>query len=307
MRFGKRKDETEQGRVLGRQVQRGGGVGPAFSYYTSTRSTEPSRTSSSGRDDQTKAQLARGKRLRLTQLPFWLLLALMAVCAGKVLWLSTNPKVIVLGKNTVSSTYLQPSTTYALAAHKLLASSITGHSKLTVGTNGIAAGLEREFPELQAVSIGLPLIGSRPIVYVQVAQPTLLLQTGGGNYALNKSGVVLAKLTHIPAGIPLVADQSGVKPVPGKQFLPGSTVSFVQSALYQLSAAHLSVSVCTLPAGNPYELDVRLNGQPYFIKYNLQADATLQSGAAVATIQKLGGSPPGAYLDVRVPGRVYYK
>ena len=303
----KRNQEAEQGRASERQVQRSGGLGPAFSYYTSSRTPETNRTRPGVRQEESQAPTGRGRRLPAAQLPFWLLLALVAVCAVKVLWLSTNPKVVVVGKTSVSATYLQSTSVYAGAAHRLLASSITSRSKLTVNLNGTAAALEHQFPELQAVSLGMPLISSRPIVYVQVAQPSLILQSGSDNYALNKSGVVLAKVSAIPAGVPMVVDQSGVRPKPGKQFLPSSTVAFVQTAVYQLAAAHFDVSASTLPAGSPYELDVRLSGKQYFIKYNLQAAALTQSGVAVATLQQLANATPGSYLDVRVPGRVYYK
>jgi hypothetical protein len=243
----------------------------------------------------------------LAQLPFWLLVALVVVCVLKVLMLSTDPKVIVVGKSSVSASYLQSTDTYAEAAHKLLSSSITNHSKLTVNLGGVAKAMEREFPELQTVSLDVPLVGSRPIVYVQIASPSVVLQTTHGNFALNKSGLVLTKLRSLPAGVPLVVDESGATPQPGKQFLPSSTVVFVQTLAYQFAAARLSVSTYVLPAGSPYELDVRLDGQPYAIRCNLQGDALVQSGAAIAVISHLGSTVPASYIDVRVPDRAFYK
>jgi hypothetical protein len=306
----KNKIEPEQGRAPGRQVDRSGGPGPAFSYYNN-RGPEVRRERTQIRTDRVE-QPETGKSRRLprsfsAQLPFWLLVALGVVCVAKVLLLSTSPKVIVVGRSPVSANYLQPTTVYADAAHKLLSSSITSHSKLTVDLDGTARAMEREFPELQMVSMGLPLVGSRPIVYVQVATPTLILQTAHGDFALNKSGVVLAKLHTIPADVPLVVDQSASVPKPGKQYLPSSTVTFVAIQSYQLAAAHLSVSTFVLPAGSPYELDAHLAGQAYALRFNLQEDALTQSGAAIATLQHLEGAIPASYIDVRVPGRVYYK
>ncbi|MEJ0073804.1 MAG: hypothetical protein WDN27_07110 [Candidatus Saccharibacteria bacterium] len=224
-----------------------------------------------------------------------------------MLWLSTDPKVIVVGASAVSARYVQSADTYAAAAHKLLAGSITNRTKLTVNLNGVAAQLQKQFPELQTVSLTVPLASSRPIVYVQLAQPTAVVQTAQGNYALNASGIVLAPLKTLPPNVPLLVDQSGAAPAPGKQFLPGSTLAFVQTVAYQFDAAHLDASVFVLSSGSPYELDARLSGQTYTIRFNLEADATVQSGAAIATVQQLGDTVPSAYLDVRVPGRVYYK
>jgi hypothetical protein len=84
-------------------------------------------------------------------------------------------------------------------------------------------------------------------------------------------------------------------------------VSFIQTLAYQFSEAKIAVSAYALPAGSPYELDVRLEDKPYMIRCSLVADALVQSGAAIATLQHLGNTVPREYLDVRVPGRVYYK
>jgi hypothetical protein len=313
----KNKSQPEQGTPQGRQVQRGGGAGPAFSYYSSTRNVDPARERPEGRGDapaganrwQADQDQSSGKRRRLnaSQLPLLFLMALGLVCLAKVLWLGTSPKVMVVDKSPVAATYLQPTSVYAAAAHRLLASSVTNHTKLTADLNGTAKRLQQQFPELAAVSLGVPLISSRPIVYVQVAQPSLLIQTAHGNYALNAAGVALARLQTAPDSIPVVVDQSNTVPKPGKQFLPSSTVSFVRTVSYQLTAATLNASAFVLPAGSPYELDVRLSGKPYYIKFNLAAEALAQSGAAIATLQQLGSASPGNYLDVRVPGRVYYK
>jgi hypothetical protein len=257
--------------------------------------------------DDKKAGKGRLPHLPLAQLPLWLLLAVVLICAIKLLFLGTNPKVIVLGESAATATYQQSTDAYAHAAHRLLASSITNRTKLTANVNGIAKQLEHQFPELQTVSLTLPLIGNRPVVYVQIAQPSAVLQAPQGNFALNRTGIVLAHLKSLPAHVPVITDQSAQTPQVGKQYLPGSTIDFIQTVAYQFAAAKLPISAYVLPAGSPYELDVRLEGQPYAIKYNLQADALTQSGAAIATIQQLGATPPASYLDVRVPGRVYYK
>jgi hypothetical protein len=301
----KNKPEPEQGRDR-RQVSRSGGS-PAFSYYNN-RAPEVTERRSPNRQDASETGKSRRSMPRsLAQLPFWGLILVAGLCLIKVLFLSTSPKVVLLGNTPVSATYVRTTQAYADAAHKQLTSSLTSHSKLTVNLNGTAEALERQFPELQAVSMTVPLVSSRPIVYVQVAQPSVVLQTASGNYALNKSGLVLAKLRSVPSGVPIVVDQSGASPVPGKQYLSSSTISFIQTVAYQLTAAKIDVSTYVLPASSLYELDAHIDGQPYSIKYNLQGDALLQSGAAIATMQHLGSTTPKEYIDVRVPDRVYYK
>jgi hypothetical protein len=214
----------------------------------------------------------------------------------------------MLGKNSTSASYLQSSQIYETAASKLLSNSITNRTKITANLSGTAAALQTEFPELQAVSITLPLIGNRPLVYVQAAQPSVIVQSvHGGSFALNTTGLVLARVGDVPAGIPLVVDQSGVTPQPGKRYLPGSTISFIQTMEYQLAAAQIPAAAFVLPTGQPYELDVRLEGKQFVVRSNLQADSLVQSGVIIGTLKHLGASLPGSYLDVRTPDRAYYK
>lgn len=292
-----------------RQVQRGGNLSPAFSYYASRVSEGPIERPPA-RKEQTETAKDKPKsssRSLFAGVAFWLLLILFVVCAGKLLLLSNDPKIVIVGRTTASNNYLKPAATYEAAAQKLLSGSVSNRSKLTVDPNGVSKALAAEFPELQAVSMSIPLASNRPVLYVQPAVPSLILQTLHGNYALNKNGLVLSRLDSLPSGIAEVVDQSGLAPVPGKQLLPSSTVQFVETVAFQMKAAQLTVSAFVLPAGAPYELDARLDNHPFVVRFNLQADALTQSGAAVATIEQLGSTVPANYVDVRVPGRVYYK
>jgi len=291
-----------------RRVVRGDGPRP-FSYYTS-RITEAPESPKTVRRKLSPAEETQQRPVRrrfVTGWLFWVLLLIGIGCAGKLLVLSSNPQVVVVGKTATTARYLRPDSTYAAAAHKLLNSSLANHTKLTVDTEGVDQALKHEFPELLSTSLSVPFLGNRPVLYVQPADPSLVLQATYGNYAINQTGLVLSSLTRLPAQVPLVVDQSGLTPKPGKQVLPGTTVAFAQTVAYQFKAAQLTISNFVLPANAPYELDVRLAGRPYVIRFNLQADARTQSGAAIATLQQLGTTSPSQYVDVRVPGRVYYK
>ena len=314
-----RKNKTTQ-QVRGqepdrRHVQRGG-TPQAFSYYTSRVSEPVNRTSSARKapsrtQEQPKVAAKPKQPIKfkglLAGLPFWVLIAVAIVCAIKMLVLSDNPKIVIVGNYASSSNYAQPSSVYAAAAQKLLAGNIANRSKLTVDTNGVTQKLKKDFPELVAVSMSIPLVSNRPVVYIQPAEPSIVLQSTNGRYAIDGTGFVLTSVTSVPQGVPNVVDQSGIAPRPGIQLLPSSTVTFIKTVAYQFNAEHLNVSSFTLPVGSPYELDVYLMGKPYYVKFNLEADALTQSGAAVATIQQLGSTIPSSYLDVRVPGRIYYK
>ncbi len=307
--FGKSKKpvepELERRRTAINQAQ---SSRPAFSYYSSQnrpgeRSAEPiSRRGS--QVEETDEQRKHRVRNLTARLPLLFVLALIVVCMVKILTLGSNPRIIVVGNGSEAS-YVQDSGVYADEAAKILRSNKLNAFKLTADLNGASKQLQQAFPELQTVSITAPFIGSRPVVYVMPAQAGIILQTGSGSYAVNGSGVVLREVTDVSREVAVkVLDQTGVQAVPGKRILPASTVNFIQRLNYQLTAGKQTVTSMTLPATNAYEVDVRLSGKPYFIKTNLQGDPMEQAGAALAT---LGQASPAEYLDVRVPGRAYYK
>jgi|SRR3989344_856186 len=275
---------------------------PVFSYYGQHRSKQSRRPSQ-----------VLNKRIGLR--PWWhfvpSIISITAITISLVymLGLSANPKVISQGN---SSLLLHPIGDYQKAAQQQFESSWLNRSKITVNTSAIAGQLKDKFPELADVSITLPLIGRRPVVYILPSPLELVLKTQSGNFVINHQGKAVLDLgRRIPTSsqtLPIVTDQSGLDVKVGQTAIPASYVDFTSTVLQQLRAKQFLVDSIVLPARS-FELDVRLRGQLYTIKMNLQNDATQQIGTFLAAEQKLTQSDqiPADYFDVRVPGRIYYK
>ena len=137
------------------------------------------------------AQLQHGPKRLLGRLPYVLLLAVLVVCLGKILIVSPNPKVLIVGLTDTS--YIQPTDVYQRAAAKIQKTSPANRLKLSFNTAALVAGLKKQFPELQSVSVTLPLVGNRPIVYIAPQQPGVVLQVGAENFAISQSGIVLSR------------------------------------------------------------------------------------------------------------------
>jgi hypothetical protein len=105
-----------------------------------------------------------------------------------------------------------------------------------------------------------------------------------------------------------VADKSGLTVHVGTGVLPSSNVSFIQTVVVQLQAHALKVTSLTLPQGTS-ELDVTFNAKSYLLKFNLEGSAPQQVGTFLATYKYLQTQnvTPTQYVDLRVPGRAYYK
>ena len=281
---------------------------PVFSYHA-YRSAETDATGRQlFRDVITVEKASRTAKYWLRR--FGVLAIIIAVGAAGVnlLLLTPDPKVMPLDP---SQTYFLHSTaTYEAAAAKLFSRSVMSRTKLTLDQQGLAAALRHEFPELAVVSIKLPLIGHRPIVYIAPETPVLILETTGGRqYVVGRNGEALTDNAARGLDLPHVKDDSGTPVRPGQPVLATSTISFISTLLYQLKQKHMIVSAFVLPAGSS-ELDMYLGGQQYFVKFNLASDTALeQVGTFLAVQHNLAGQgvTPGQYIDVRVEGRAYYK
>lgn len=254
----------------------------------------------------------RLRRFILQRFGLFVLLVALGVSAINILSLSTTVRVMPLTSGT-SDTFLHDTATYEQAARQLLAESVWNRNKVTVNTTRLNQQLLAQFPELSAVSVTLPLLNQRPIVYLQVSEPALILATPGGSYVLNDTGKALLLTSQLPGAVklnlPTVTDQSGLQVRLNRQALTTDNMDFIRTVIGQLSAKQLVPTSFTLPPAAS-QLDVRLSGQPYMIKFNLQSrDARQQVGTFLATRAKLQSQhiTPAEYIDVRVDGRAYYK
>jgi hypothetical protein len=227
-----------------------------------------------------------------------------------VLSLSANARLLPLTSGDQAH-FLRDQSIYQAAADKFLAGSIWNRNKITIDTGKFDSQMTQKFPELSSVSVALPLLAHRPVVYLQPAQPALVLSGDTGSFVIDSRGKALlaADGSSSEAKLPQVVDQSGLQVQLNHQVLSADNVSFIQTVVAQLAAKQLTVSSMVLPAATS-ELDVHIAGQPYFVKFNLHDNSPRQQAgtflAAIAQLQKKN-TPPSQYVDVRVPGRAYYQ
>lgn len=309
MRIFRKSSDTTTGRQPRHDLQ---GQRPATSMsYHSRRADQEANT---GRQQpREQRQPLPGARLRFWLQRFGLIVLLMAITASvlDLLYLSPHSQIKTLGNTDI--TLLHSRAQYQAAADRLLAGNLADRNKLTVNSAALATALKRQFPELSAVTVTVPLLAHQPVVYIQPAQPALILLAANGPFVIDDSGMAVLSVpdtTKLAAlRLPQVLDQSALTLRPNQQALPAASVSFIRAVVDQLAAKQLGVAALTLPAGSS-ELDVSLVGQSYVGKFNLASDtARQQTGTFLATKAYLESrhSPPAAYIDVRVSGRAYYK
>jgi hypothetical protein len=226
-------------------------------------------------------------------------------------YLSGSATIVPVGEQAVSKTFLRDHTVYEDAASAAFASPLN-RNKITVDTNRIAAELEKRFPELRAVTVSLPVIGSKPVVYIHPSLPKLIFVAGSGTYLLDGNGRALITGNQVSSledlHVPVVSDQSGLPVELGKVVLPESTVSFISEVVGQLNAKGITTNSLILPPGST-ELRVKMEGTDYYVRYDLHGNAREAVGAYLAARQYLeaNGKAPNEYVDVRVGNKVYFR
>lgn len=224
-------------------------------------------------------------------------------------WLSGVPTISIMNAAT-EEPLLQNTSVYQLAAKKLLNASLANHNKITIDANGIAANLEHEYPELSAVTVETPIFGHRPKIVLQAAPPAVrLLGSNGSMYLVDTNGKAVAVISGTQnANLPLVVDQSSLPASVGSAVLSASAVTFVQMLVAQMQAHHIAIASLTLPA-SAAELDMRVQGKPYYVKFNLETAADQQIGTFLALNNYLvtKNITPKQYINAEVSGRAYYK
>lgn len=287
-------------------------ISSSYSYRTSRSEQQDNLGRDANRDNTPKPPSNHIGGFLIKRFGLVILVIALVFSVVNIATLSPDTKVVSLTGNE-ATTFLHDESQYKNASDKLLTSSIWNKNKITVNVDQINKEIVKQYPELSSVNLSLPLLSKRPILYIQTAEPALVLNSQQGSFVIDNSGKALILKDNVPKStdlaLPIVNDQSGLKVNLNKQVLSSTNVSFIRTVVDQLKAKKYEVSTMTLPAAAS-ELDVGLIGQPYIIKYNLRTNnAREQTGTFLATINKLQSQniTPAKYVDVRVNGRAYYQ
>lgn len=254
----------------------------------------------------------QSKKAHWHKLPSYLILATILVSLGYSFSLDTNPKIVTIEARSDSS-LLRSKLDYQNRARSLLESSFLNRSKITINTAAFNSAMKLYFPELSDVAVTLPLAGRRPIVEIAAKQPQIILSSPeGSDFIIDSDGRAVMKASSAVGldslHLPVVKDKNNTKIELGKRIITRDDVTFITTVVKQLKAKNLTEKSISLPS-IPSEMHLQVNNTNYFIKFNLQGDASLQIGAFLAAKKKfdIENIIPSEYVDVRVEERVYYK
>lgn len=275
-----------------------------MSYYNS----RSDKTSQLGRQQPSEKPAKRNKQSFVQHIPA--LFLLVAVVASLLFVSTLNPvaKVVIVE----NSTTIRSEDIYREKAEEFIGGSIINRSKFLFDSDGLGDSLKAEFPEIAAVTVTVPIMGRRPVVAVQTTKPAFILTSDSRAVLVGNNGIALANTNELKdvskLGLRSVNDETGLGTEIGKPALPQEQSLFISTVVEQLEKQGQRIESLTIPL-SPYDLHVRLEGQKYFVKFNILEDPKQQAGSFIAlkkTKLDKENITPNQYVDVRVGERVFY-
>ena len=280
-----------------------------FSYYSSR---SPSGATAARRTDPTTEDKKKNISFGwLIYAPTFLATILLLGCMVYVTTLDTKPKVRFVGSDPNQSLVSDP-VYYQSGIKSLLDSSITNRSKLLIDTNKLASEINQQFPELGEVVIVLPMVGRQPIVEAKPADAKLILVSANDTFIIDENGLAIALSKDVESSardnLPIVVDETDVQIERGKAAITSEAVKLISEVYSQFAEKQIQIQSASLPI-SASELRIRLDNENYYIKFDLRGDGKLQAGTFIAMKDYLDEKnvAPKEYVDVRVPGKAFYK
>jgi len=183
-------------------------------------------------------------------------------------------------------------------------------NKLTFDEASVVKAIQQKFPEVRDARVELPFFSEQPVVWLEISPPAFQLVNDQSSFLIDDQGVAVARsavFPHLKNQIK-VQDQTGFRVSAGQQILGSDGVALINTVISQSKQARVPIASLSLPP-RAQELDLKTTDQPYYVKFYLGGDAQNQTGQFLAARHQFAqtGKQPSQYLDVRVPGKIFYK
>ena len=282
-----------------------------YSYYSSRTIKNDPRRSTKPDEDLPENIVMRTKQSQPKRIYPLLILVVIIIFLGFILYLNNSVSINV--ESSGNNNFLQNNSVYQQNAENFLSHSIANNIKLTLDNNGLTNEILNKFPEISTAKVSIPLLTHSITLNISESTPVAILQDSHKNYFLIKNnGVAMAMVSSKNSSIfiaskPYIIDSFSSVHI-NNQALSNSDLAFISYVYNELAAQSIKVSSFTL-VPNSRELDVRLSGANYFVKFNLEQSVKVQVGSYLALRGYLQSNNKSVsqYIDVRVVGRAYYK
>lgn len=228
------------------------------------------------------------------------------VGAGVVLW-----AIFLSGWFTVRGIEVRNSSTVTNQDLSKLFATYTAGNQLQkniffINTTGLAELFQQQYPTLEKVNINRTLFLTLSVT-VKESASALVWQSGTGAWILGDDGKILKKDDGQGRQLGSVRDTAQLMVKVGDQVADRQFVRFVRDIYAQAKAYDLAITSAEIST-TTRELTLKLgSGQTIRMDTSREARGQLDAVRATYETAKRTNKPVTQYIDVRVPGRTFYK
>lgn len=160
-------------------------------------------------------------------------------------------------------------------------------------------------PQISGVDFSKNLISNLLVIEVKEHQTSVVWQTAGEKFLVNRYGVVYDKASeHTP--LILIEDLKNVPVSLNQKVVASDFIEFVTSFVANLPRkTNISITRITIPE-TTFEVEMYTN-QKWRIILDTTRPPDDQLNALVRVLREMEGNPPRDYVDLRIPNKVFYK
>lgn len=162
-----------------------------------------------------------------------------------------------------------------------------------------------KIPQISEVRFEKNLINNQLTIVIQEHQTSIVWQTAGEKFLVNRYGVVYDKAGDNTPLI-MVEDLKNVPVSLNQKVVAPDFIEFVTSFVANLPRkTNISITRITIPE-TTFEVEMYTN-QKWRIILDTTRPPDDQLNSLVRVLREMEGNPPKDYVDLRIPNKVFYK
>lgn len=246
----------------------------------------------------------RSIKLKIKNLGRWL--TLFAILGVILYFISASSRPIIRINDNEKP--VDDITSYSASAEIIIKSKFTNKTKITFDYLEFEKTMKDKHPEIKSISTSFAIFGGRPVVRLSFYEPALLVTSLGKTWVVDARGVAIDEYSSSVSSLPKVIDEIGVPIEIGGTIISSQDVAFISKIEKIAKEKGIVVEKYTTP-NLPKQIDVKVAGEGYYTKFNLNEDPAVQIGTWLVARDNLikNNQVPAEYMDIRALEKVYWK
>lgn len=301
--FAKKKEPLRQPRGAGADA--GGYVFRRSRTLTGT--TSPKVTASNEARSQLKTERLKAHELHQLRKRIVRILAVVLVLIGILgYFVASYARTIVIEYSQAGLSANKQ--TYAAAVEEYFARHPLERFGFALNRKQFAQELAVTRPELKSIDVDRNWYGGSRAFVFGFRKPILRWDSGGKTFYVDGQGVAFG-YDYFGGKYVKVSDQSGISPTDnGGEIASNRLIAFLGKMVGAVDAGDKGKVTDIIIPASTREIDLKLEGRGYIVKTHTDRDPLGQAQDIIATIKWLDDKKiKPEYIDVRVPGKAFYK